>query len=206
MSKIGELWSCPLSKPFNKKGEQMLKMLKKVFLLCMIFSLSSCAVAMTVPHQKNMMEVADSHLTSTTDKALVRFFRPGSFGFLIKPRLLDSEKVIATISATSQFDYLVAPGKHLFIAECGGTSYLEADLKAGETYYVLVEMKSGTFQPGVKLSLIVKGSDEWDDIKNYEKDLEKIKPMKSVLLAWETENKDKIRALLDEYRQGKNKK
>ena len=83
---------------------------------------------------------------------------------------------------------------------------MEADLKAGETYYVLVEMKSGTFQPGVKLSLIVKGSDEWDNLKDYEKDLEIIKPAKDKLLAWEAENKDKIRALLDEYRQGKNKK
>ena len=93
-----------------------------------VLCLTSCAGSSAYMRSSSVL------LNPTSDKALVRFMR-----LSLGPNfnMLDGEKVIGNSVAKSQFDYLADPGKHLFIATSENKSFLEADLEAGKTYYVI---------------------------------------------------------------------
>lgn len=135
----------------------------------------------------------------TADKALVRFMRPSGYGYVINFNVLDGEKVIGNSVAKSQFDYLAEPGKHLFIATAENKSFLEADLQAGKTYYVITKVSMGAWTARVAFVPVTQGSKFWDKVKGYETTLTVVEPDTDALLKWETANKGGIRKLVDTY-------
>ncbi len=158
-----------------------------------LFLLSSCAGSSAY------MKPSVSQVVPTQDKALVRFMRPSGMGFAVNFNMLDGAKVIGNSVAKSQFDYLTDPGHHLFIATAENKVFLEADLASGKVYYVITRDYPGAWRARVAFVAVTKGSEYWDAVLQYEKELQKLDPDETKLRAWQDENKEKIQALLSAY-------
>ncbi len=126
--------------------------------LFIAFLLSSCAGS------SKYMRPAESLLTPPQDKAIVRFMRPSGFGFAINFNVWDGEKAIGNSVAKSQFDYLADPGKHVFVAVSENKVFLEADLEAGKTYYVITRVYPGVWKARVAFTAVTRSSEHWDKV------------------------------------------
>jgi hypothetical protein len=155
--------------------------------------LSSCAGSSTY------MKPASSALAPTPDKALVRFMRPSGMGFAIDFNLFDGARLIGNIVAKSQLDYLADPGRHVFMATAENKVFLEADLAPGKLYYVITRIYPGAWRARVAFIAVTRGSEFWDAVLQYEKELQKLEPDEAKLRTWEEQNKDQIQALLVAY-------
>lgn len=164
-----------------------------IFALFVLMSCSGCA------GYSRYMKTTPTLLQPTTDKALVRFMRPSGFGFAINFNMLDGEKVIGNSVAMSQFGYLAEPGKHLFIATAENKVFLEADLEAGETYYVITRIYPGVWYARVAFVAVNKGSEYWDKVSEWETSLKIIEPDSVTLKKWEDGHKAQIKELISHY-------
>lgn len=164
-----------------------------ILLVSVVVFLSSCAGS------SKYMRPSESLLTPPEDKAIVRFMRPSGFGFAINFNVWDGENVIGNSVAKSQFDYLADPGKHLFVAVAENKVFMEADLEAGKTYYVITRVYTGVWKARVAFMAVNRGSEHWDNVLEYENQLNIVEPNKEVLKAWEPKYKPKIIELLSEY-------
>ena len=150
--------------------------------------LSSCAGS------SDYMRPSTSTLAPTSDKALVRFMRPSPVGPNVEFTLLDSNKLIGNIAAKSQFDYLADPGPHVFIATAQNKVFLEADLAPGKVYYVITRIYYGVGRFRVAFIAVTRGSEYWETVHQYEKELQRFEPDEAKLKAWEAQNKAQIDA------------
>lgn len=155
--------------------------------------LSSCAGSSAY------MKPSSGLATPTNDKAIVRFMRPSGMGFAVNFNVLDGPRVIGNSVAKSQFDYLADPGHHLFIATAENKVFLEADLEAGKVYYVITRIYPGAWYARVAFLPVKKGSEHWDAVAGYEKELQILSPDDEKLKAWQDANSDKIKALIASY-------
>lgn len=169
----------------------------KIFrFLCFIgLALFAASCAGSSPY----MRATQTMLAPTEGKALVRFMRPSGFGFAINFNIWDGEKVIGNSVAQSQFDYLADPGKHLFVAVAENQAFLEADLEAGKTYYILTQVRMGAWKARVGLVAVNKGSEFWDKVNEYENQLNKLEPDTDALKKWEDANKANMKVILSTY-------
>jgi hypothetical protein len=168
-------------------------LLYKVTLVCVALFCSGCAGSSA------FMRPTQSLMQPTEDMALIRFMRPSGFGFAINFNMLDGDEVIGNSVAKSQFDYLATPGKHVFIATAENKAFLEADLEAGKTYYVLMRIYPGAWYARVAFVPVNKGSEYWDQVKSYENTLRITTPDRVALQKWQDSNKLKIDKLLTAY-------
>jgi hypothetical protein len=145
------------------------------------------------------MKPSTTQVAPTSDKALVRFMRPSGTGFAINFNLLDGQNVIGNSVAKSQFDYVTDPGRHLFISISENKVFLEADLAPGKVYYVITRIYPGWWRARVAFVAVARGSEYWDTVLQYEKELQKLEPDQPKLKSWEDEHKEEIRALLTAY-------
>lgn len=162
-------------------------------LLCMLVFIASCAGSSAY------MKPSESLMSPPGNKALVRFMRPSGYGHAQNFNMLDGEKVIGNSVGKSQFDYLADPGKHLFIATAENKAFLEADLLAGKTYYVITRIYMGAWTGRVALVPVTRGSEFWDKVLEYENTLQKLQPDLDALQIWEDANKAKIQKVLSAY-------
>lgn len=145
------------------------------------------------------MKPATSLAAPAKDKAIVRFMRPSGFGYAINFNLLDGYKVIGNSVAKSQFDYPAEPGHHLFIATAENKVFLEADLEPAKVYYVITRIYPGAWKARVAFLPVTRGSEYWDAVLAYEKELNILSPDEEKIKAWQDANADKIKALVDSY-------
>lgn len=86
----------------------------------------------------------------TSDKALVVFMRPSRYGGGIQASVYDtrngSNDFIGIVSAKTKIGYLATPGQHLFMVIGENADFMNADLQAGKTYYVLVSPRMGAWK------------------------------------------------------------
>jgi len=136
----------------------------------------------------------------TPDQALVRFLRPSGMGFAINFNVLDGGKVIGNSVARSQFSYLAEPGHHLFVATAENKAFLEADLAAGKTYYVITRIYPGVWTARVAFVPVTRGSEFWYEALEHEKSLNILEPNTQEIALWERQNGDKIQAILNQYK------
>lgn len=155
--------------------------------------LSSCAGS------SNYMKPSTSQVVPTKDKALVRFMRPSGIGFAVNFNLLDGEKVIGNSVAKSQFDYLADPGHHLFISISENKVFLEADLAPGKVYYVITRIYPGWVRARVAFEAVTRGSEYWDAVLQYEKELQRLEPDEASIRVWQDAHREEIRALFSSY-------
>ena len=145
------------------------------------------------------MKPSDSLLNPSYDKAVVRFMRPSGYGYAKNFNIMDGEKVIGNSVAESQFDYRADPGQHLFMATAENKAFLEANLEAGKTYYIITQVKMGAWAVRVGLIPVNRGSEFWDKVLEYENVLNKLEPEQELLEQWEDANKAKIQNVLQGY-------
>jgi hypothetical protein len=145
------------------------------------------------------MKPSQSLLNPTSEKALVRFMRPSGMGYAVNFNIWDGEKVIGNSVAKGQFDYLADPGKHLFVAVAENQAFVEANLEAGNIYYIITQVKMGVWKARVGFIPVNKGSEFWDKVKEYENELDKLEPNTEALRSWELANKSGMQDILNRY-------
>ena len=159
----------------------------------LLLFLSSCAGS------SNYMKPSASQVVPTQDKALVRFMRPSGMGFAINFNMLDGTKVIGNSVAKSQFDYLADPGHHLFVSISENKVFLEADLAPGKVYYVITRIYPGWMRARVAFEAVTRGSEFWDAVLQYEKELQRLEPDEANLRIWQDAHREEIQAVLSSY-------
>lgn len=86
----------------------------------------------------------------SADKALVIFMRPSRFGGAIQASVYDEDNgkddFIGVTSAKTKVAYEATPGNHLFMVVGENADFMNADLQAGKTYYVLVSPRMGMWK------------------------------------------------------------
>ena len=99
---------------------------------------------------KKMIESAEQSPTPSSGKALVVFLRHSFVGSAIQSsvyEVTDSGQAFHGIIANKhRVAVEVAPGKHRFMIVAENADFLEADLVAGKTYYVLVSPRPGAWK------------------------------------------------------------
>jgi len=156
------------------------------------------------------MRRAEGLLAPAEDKALVRFIRRDvTPSFPLGIDLLDGDKAIGNIQNKIIFDYLADPGKHLFISnslfQIIHPFFMEAELEAGKTYYVLIEQQ-GIFKVRGVFIPVKKDSTSWAEVKKLEKTLVRWAPDSEILKRWEEVNKSYLKELNTNYEKGWKKK
>ncbi len=171
----------------------MVKVHQLLFALAIVLLLGACAGS------SSYMKSTQSLLQPTEQKALVRFLRPSGMGAAVNFNVLDGDKVIGNSVSKSQFDYLATPGKHLFIATGENKAFLEADLQAGKTYYIITRIYPGAWYARVAFVAVNRGSEYWDKVSELERELQRLEPDQEAIRKWEDANRDKIRNILAQY-------
>ena len=122
----------------------MRRFIALVVLLPMLSLLGGCVAT------SSYMTKAGAVPQPTSDKALVVFMRPSRYGGGIQASVYDtrggSSEFIGIVSAKTKVGYLANPGQHLFMVIGENADFLNADLRAGKTYYVLVSPRMGAWK------------------------------------------------------------
>ena len=109
--------------------------------------LSACAGPL-----HGMKEVPESAVAvrPAADKAAVVFLRPSDLGWAIGSSVFelrpDQDRFIGIVSAHKKLVYYVQPGHVRFLVISEATDFIQADLDAGKTYYVLVTPRIGLWK------------------------------------------------------------
>jgi hypothetical protein len=137
--------SCaPITVRANLKGESMKRLIVLAVLLLPLSLLGGCVA--TSPYMTKTSVTPQP----TPDKALVVFMRPSRFGGGIQASVYDTRNdtndFIGIVSAKTKIGYLASPGQHLFMVIGENADFMNADLQAGKTYYVLVSPRMGAWK------------------------------------------------------------
>jgi hypothetical protein len=94
-------------------------------------------------------------------KALIIFMRPSKFAFAIDAPVFlmqeEGEVFLGMASASTRFDYQVAPGNYELMVSGEVAEFLDATVAAGKTYYVIVEGRMGTWKSRFSLHPVRRG-------------------------------------------------
>ena len=160
-------------------------------------ALALLALLLVAACSDRYMTKAEKGLEPTTGKAVVRFLRPGEFYTTVN--VLDGEKAIGNIYAFSQFDYLADPGHHLFVIAWRSAEFLEADLEAGKTYYVVVSSREEPSGRRVPLYGVRRDARNWDQVLAWERELTRYAPNPEQLDRWQSANSGRIGSIIWKY-------
>ncbi len=105
-----------------------------------------------------------------SDSAVVYIVRTSSLGFAINFSYFDSAALIARLSGVNYVRYSCKPGNHLFWARSENRSFVEAEVEAGNIYFLLAVPQLGGFKSGVELLPV-----DASDVKTMEKILKLMK-------------------------------
>ena len=144
----------------------MFKSHKKLIIL----SLASILTGTALTHSTAS---AQSVPASEPGKALIIFMRPSSLGALNKSSVFDitsgNNEIISIMSATKKLTYSVNPGKHLFMVIAENADFMAADVEAGKTYYVLVQVRPGVLKARLSLVPIKKHELDGEQFRKWDK-------------------------------------
>ena len=120
-------------------GKIMVKIIKLVLLAFFVGLSSACA---TMSSHMTVQE-GNPELKPEAGKALLVFMRPSSYGGAVQATIYDDTTYIGTISANTKIAYQADPGPHMFMVIGESADFMQADLKAGKTYYARVSARMG---------------------------------------------------------------
>jgi hypothetical protein len=96
-------------------------------------------------------------------KAAVYFVRVTSFGFAISFEYFDGDKFIGDFKGKKYLRYECDAGQHLFWASSENKEFIPADLKAGGSYIVIMDVIMGAWKARVGATPITSSSGEQFD-------------------------------------------
>lgn len=93
-------------------------------------------------------------------KAVVYFARPTKYGKVAPFEFFHNDKYIGVFIGEQYMRYECDPGEHLFWASSENKDYMSAELEAGETYIVIINVVTGFWVGHVALSPIDSSSEK----------------------------------------------
>lgn len=99
----------------------------------------------------------------TEVKANVYIIRNEFKGIFISFDFYNHDQFIGNLRGLSYLKYECKPGRQLFWAVAGNKDFLELDVREGETYIIKADFIMGLFKGNVKLKLINKEEDEFQN-------------------------------------------
>lgn len=115
---------------------------------------------------KYMQEVTDPNISYTpgSNEAVVVFMRPSNFAFAIQSAVFDvtteENKLVGIVSAKKKVAYRVKPGKYTFMVTGESADFMQAELKAGKTYYSTVNPRMGAWKARFSLGAVHQDIDQ----------------------------------------------
>ena len=152
---------------------------------------------------KYMKDITDPNTTyvPSADEALVVFMRPSTFGFAIQSAVFDvttrENKVIGVVSAKKKLAYRTKAGRHLFMVTGESADFMQADLRAGKTYYALVNPRIGAWKARFSLGAVHKDI-EPDKLNTWKTDCAWVESSEATR-QWAKENAGSIQRKRDDY-------
>lgn len=131
-------------------------------------------------------------------KALVYLMRPSGLGFAIHFQIYDRYNLIGLSQAKSYFAYPCDPGKHLFIGIAENKRAVDADLEAGKSYYIITGVHMGAWKARMSFVPVTRGSEFWDKVEAYKRDLNFVVPEKGEIDKWVAKRDAKVKAAIAE--------
>ncbi len=125
------------------------------------------------------------------DKALVIFMRPRGAAFNTHAIVYDGNKLIGTVPYNSKLPFMAEPGKHIFMVISESADFMQADLKAGKTYYAQVIARMGWWRARFSLLPIHKKELETERVRGWIAKSQFVKNAES-LYEWDRHNKPSI--------------
>jgi hypothetical protein len=103
--------------------------------------------------------------------AVVYFVRVSSFGAAVSFEYFHNEDFIGIFKGKNYMRYELQAGEHLLWASTENKEFLQCDLRAGETYLVLVNVKMGGWKARVGLEPVTEENPDFERVKKlvYEK-------------------------------------
>lgn len=149
----------------------------KKLLLLLLPLLASCG--------KEWMIVTDAPADPPgTDEARVIVFRE-SFRNATKPyAFLDDEELLGFSLVGTWFEVRCAPGDHFFVLHGVGSDGIRATLEAGRTYFLRVDSVPRLLRLDLRLTPIVPGTKEFEEIDATLARLDRVEPVDSLLAAF----------------------
>lgn len=101
------------------------------------------------PHMERI--TGEASMRPEPGKALVVSMRPGRLGWAVNATIYDKADTpdyvyLGTVSYGSRIPYQAEPGRHLFMVVGESADFMQADLEAGKTYYVVVAARMGAWK------------------------------------------------------------
>ena len=158
-----------------------------------ILSLSGCA-------STAIMTRADVIHAPDSNHALVTFLRPARYG----PEqfgVWDGENFVGALSPGSFTQYLAEPGEHIFLAQARRNfGYIEANLKGGKKYYVMIKKLSGGRTTGYGFNPITRNEAiSQAKIETWMTSLSPTKVISSQRDAYVKDNLPKIKQAIEDF-------
>lgn len=104
----------------------------------------------------------------TSNKPIVYIIRnnfTNGINALSKHDFYNNDKFIGALKGFKYLKYECNEGKQLFWTTAENQEFLELDLKSGETYIIKANYSVGIFSSRVKLHFVLKGSDDYNFLK-----------------------------------------
>ncbi|MGH8216500.1 MAG: hypothetical protein ACREPZ_12525 [Rhodanobacteraceae bacterium] len=140
---VAHIYCCERAALPNKKGDYMKRLSVFVFAFAGAALLNGCVATSSA-----MVKTAVTSPQPNPGDALVVFMRPSRYGGGIQASVYDTNRdagtdFIGIVSAKTKVAYQAKPGHHLFMVVGENADFMNADLDAGKTYYVLVSPRMG---------------------------------------------------------------
>jgi len=95
--------------------------------------------------------MASGFIPPAKGNAVIYFTRVSSFGGATKFEFFHNEEFVGVFKKKNYIRYEVKAGEHLFWVSSENKQFVKANLEAGKTYIVLVNIKVGAWKPQVGL-------------------------------------------------------
>jgi hypothetical protein len=103
-------------------------------------------------------------------KALINIHRPSNYGGAAFFPIFDGDgKFICDMPGASEFQYVCAPGKHVFIGWADHVSVVEADVAADKVYDIVVDVGMGWVKANIRLIALNKANERRSRVAEFEK-------------------------------------
>ncbi len=108
-----------------------------------------------------------------SDKALLYFMRPSSFGKAIRMGLFDGNKqFLGHALAGTYWTVPMDPGEHWIYGYAENLTVLKADVEAGKSYFVVARPRMGVWKARVSLTALAPRTEDWDKRQEWLDDSE----------------------------------
>lgn len=114
---------------------------------------------------ETLMAPANQEPKPEAGKALVVFMRPSFYGGGIASSVYEApdgeDRFLGVLRAKEKLAYQVDPGAHRFMVVGENADFLDANVEAGKTYYVLISPRPGVWK--ARFSLLPLHNDQSED-------------------------------------------